>query len=463
MNRNACFPSVYMGPDLEDSVENLLKIRERLVLDLNAVHPPKEELRTSYKEMLDRCSSARGGNLYFPYLGTGRGSGPFVELADGSVKYDLICGIGPHFFGHSHPGITRAMVYSSLMNTVMQGNLQQNVDTLDLLEDFLLLANCKGASFDHCFLTTTGAMANENAIKILFQKSSGAERLLAFSGCFSGRTMALSFMTDKANYRKGLPRALMVDYVPFFDFANQENSIQRSAQILEEHLNRYPGEYAGMCMELVQGEGGFYKASKEFIDSIVTVLQRHKIPIWVDEIQTFARTREPFAFQMFQLDSVVDLVTVGKVSQVCATLFTAEFKPKPGLISQTFTGSGSAISTCSYLLKNILQGSIPFGESSLNMEIHCKFVDKFQGIKSEFEADFEGPYGIGSMISFTVFQGDLVKTKLFIHRLFENGVISFIAGENPYRVRFLVPSPVLEDWHIDEIIDLLKKTLRELS
>jgi len=463
MNANACFPPVFMESSIEDSVNSLLRMRDELVQDLNSVKPPKEELKTCYQEMLERCAKARGGGLYYPYLGTGRGSGPFVELADGSVKYDMICGIGPHFFGHSHVDITKAMLYSSLMDTVMQGNLQQNIDTLDLLEDFLTLANYKGANFEHCFLTTTGAMANENAIKMLFQKSEGADRLLAFSHCFAGRTMAMSYMTDKAIYRQGLPRSLMVDYVPFFDYENPELSLIKSVQLLEEHLLRYPGQYAGMCMELIQGEGGFYPASKDFIDAIVSVLQKYDVPLWIDEIQTFARTKEPFAFQMMELDEVVDVVTVGKVSQVCATLFTSDLKPKPGLISQTFTGSGSAIATCSYLLKNIINGSIPYGESSLNEVIHQKFVNRFQSGMSEFGYDFMGPFGVGSMIAFTVFQGDLAKTKLFLSKLFENGVIAFMAGANPYRVRFLVPSPILEDQHIDDVVGIVKKTMKEMS
>ena len=48
----------------------------------------------SYDDLLSHFSQSRGGPLYFPYLGSGIGRGALVELADGSVKLNLISGIG---------------------------------------------------------------------------------------------------------------------------------------------------------------------------------------------------------------------------------------------------------------------------------------------------------------------------------------------------------------------------------
>ena len=60
-------------------------------------------------------------------------------------------------------------------------------------------------------------MANENALKLLFHYQPRKTRILAFEGCFIGRTLALASITDKAKYRDGLPGTLSVDYLPFFD------------------------------------------------------------------------------------------------------------------------------------------------------------------------------------------------------------------------------------------------------
>ena len=80
--------------------------------------------------MLQKFGDIRGGTLYFPYLGSGIGRGPLVELADGSVKYDMISGIGVHYLGHSHPALIAASIDAAIRDTIMQGNLQQNVESV---------------------------------------------------------------------------------------------------------------------------------------------------------------------------------------------------------------------------------------------------------------------------------------------------------------------------------------------
>ncbi len=119
---------------------------------INSVRPPKPELQSAYQEMLDHFGQIRGGSLYFPYLSSGLGNGPFVELADGSVKLDFITGIGVHGFGHSHRLIIEAGIDAALCDTVMQGNLQQNMDSFELVKLLTETANESGAKLQHCFL-----------------------------------------------------------------------------------------------------------------------------------------------------------------------------------------------------------------------------------------------------------------------------------------------------------------------
>ena len=151
-------------------------------------------------------SELRGGELYYPYLGSGIGRGALVELADGSVKYDMISGIGVHYFGHGHSAVVEASLDAALSDIVMQGNLQQDREALELTASCSWPGQVKrSADSAHCLLTTSGAMANENALKIAFQKKHPATRVLAFEHCFAGRTLALAQVTDKAAYRVGLP------------------------------------------------------------------------------------------------------------------------------------------------------------------------------------------------------------------------------------------------------------------
>ena len=77
------------------------------------------------------------------------------------------------------------------------------------------------------FLTSSGAMANENALKLVFANKAPADRLLAFEHAFAGRTVALASVTDNPAYRRGVPTALKVDYVPFYDDADPDGMARK--------------------------------------------------------------------------------------------------------------------------------------------------------------------------------------------------------------------------------------------
>ena len=96
---------------------------------LTAIKPADPARKVTYDQTIAHFAKSRGGQLFYPYLGSGVGNGALVELADGSVKLDLISGIGVHYFGHSAPLLLDASIDAALRDTVMQGNLQQNVES----------------------------------------------------------------------------------------------------------------------------------------------------------------------------------------------------------------------------------------------------------------------------------------------------------------------------------------------
>lgn len=419
---------------------------------IHAVRPPKEALQASYESWMEKAREVRGNPLFYPYLGSGRGNGLFVELEDGSVKYDLICGIGVHFFGHCHLGLASQLIDAACQDTVMQGNLQQNVDSIQLCKELTALAG-----MDHVFLTTSGAMACENALKIIFQKKQPASRLIAFEGCFMGRTTTLAQVTDKPQFREGLPETIHVDYIPFFDPNDEEGSIERAKAALLGHISRYPKQHAALLMELVQGERGFFVGSQRFFHTLIQVAKEAGLAIFVDEVQTFARTEKLFAFQHFGLNSI-DVLTIGKVAQLGATFWNEEFNPKPNLLSQTFTASTSSIRACSYILKELQVGGY-FGKEGKNARLHKAFEERL----SKLFPYAQGPFGIGSMVAFTPFHGDKAAVDKLAKKLFERGIIAFIAGSNPTRLRFLLPAGCMEEKDVDSVMTIIEKVLKEAS
>lgn len=420
---------------------------------LTHVKPPNPELQGLYQEALETLGRQRGGKVWYPYIGSSIGKGPFVELMDGSVKYDFIDGIGVHHFGHSHPEIISACIDASLSDVVMQGHLQQNADQLELI-DMLV----KESKLDHCFLTTSGSMANENAMKIALQKNAPAKRVIAFERSFCGRTWVLSQITEKPTIREGLPTNIFVDYLPFFDEKAPQESTRRAVEVLKSYLWRHPKDYAFAIFEMIQGEGGYYPGNTEFFRALMTLLKEHHVAIIVDEIQTFGRTSKLFAFQHYNLQDLVDIVTIGKLAQVCATLFTDAITPRPGLLSQTFTSSTAAIHAAKTIIHLMIKEGF-FGSNGKNMQVNRQFQRNFEAIRSRHPDKIAGPYGLGAMVAFTPFAGQAERTIKFGHELFREGVLSFVCGREPTRIRFLPPVGAIGPQDIDNVCEIVEKTL----
>ena len=448
------FDEYINDPRVVEAKATLKKVLLEYQSRLSGPTPSHPELREDYQNKLISFGKHRGGNLIFPYIGSGLGKGALVELADGSVKYDFISGIGVHW-GHSLPDIVDASLNAALQDVVMQGNLQQNMGSLNL-SDCLVTAS----KLDHCFLSSSGAMANENAVKIIFQKKSPAPRLFAFERCFMGRTLLMSSISDKPGLREGLPRACQVDYVPFYDDERPDESTQEAVAFITQQIARFPKAHAGMCMELIQGEGGYYPGSQAFFKAIIKVLKDADIKVLVDEIQTFGRTPSLFAFQDFGLEGLIDVVTIGKLGQVCATLYTSEMAPNSGLLSQTYTSSTSAIESSLVIIKSLLNDGY-LGPNGKIQTYHRHFVSGLKTLHDRYPDEIDGPYGYGVMVAFTPFKGDKERVTQLMHVMFEKGVMCFIAGGKTPRLRFLMPMGGVKKADIDTVLELIEASLLE--
>ncbi len=423
--------------------------------------PATPELGASYQSWLDRLGATRGGPPIWPYLASGLGNGPLVELADGSVKLDMIGGIGVHGCGHSDPRMVDAAIDAALEDTVMQGNLQQHRPSVEMSERLIAMASQSGAPLNRCILSTSGAMANENALKLALHTQSPADRIICFDHCFAGRSIALAALTDKAKYRMGLPLALNVDYLPFRDPANPERSRRYAVDELQRLLHRHPGRYAAFWAEPIAGEGGYYPGSREFFRALCGPLREAGIPIIFDEIQSFTRTTRPFAFQHYGLDEFADIVTIGKITQVCATLYRDTFQPKGPIISQTFTGSSASIATGLAVL-DALDDAKCFGKSGRNAVRGEYFQRGLAMLSAKYPSLISGPFGEAMMIAFTPGDGSYEAAKLMMDTMFEVGLLGFVCGADPTRIRFLPPPAITTEAHIDLALELLEKAIIEV-
>ena len=126
-------------------------------------------LKEKYSSLLKEVGKLRGKPLLYPYLGSGRGRGVYVELLDGSVKMDLIGGAGVHILGHSHPALIQQARQAAEANVVTQGHLAMNREYLQISQKLVELAS-RHSRLSHVWLCGSGSMANENALKMIRQR-----------------------------------------------------------------------------------------------------------------------------------------------------------------------------------------------------------------------------------------------------------------------------------------------------
>lgn len=487
------------APAVRGAIDALVRevaSKSRLITDARG---PVGELKEPYESLMARASAVRGKPLLYPMLGSGLGNGPLVELADGSVKWDMICGIGVHFFGHSDADLTRAAIEGALDDTIKHGNLASNFEAYEFGESLLKHAS-KGSRLKHCYIATGGAMANENALKVCFHRQfmrhaevgdpakllanfTMTPRVLAFKDCFMGRSLVMAQIGDNHAGREGLPNGIHVDYMPFWDAAAAERMgpgaqgkkrfIDMCLWHLDQYVTRYPGGHACFIFELIQGEGGFNVGDRDYFKALMDYCKSKQIAIWDDEIQSFGRGERMFAYEHFDLGEYVDVFCVGKMTQACATAWTSEFNPKTNILSGTFTGEGSSFRVGTRVIERLASGDY-YGPTGMFAKHHALFRQHMQALIAKHPSWFpnvpalgEGADklagGSGGMMRFTPFGGDKAKVMQACKTCFEEGVVLFYCGHGPYHVRMLPPMPVMKEEYWPKIFACIERGLAKVT
>ena len=411
----------------------------------------------AYQRALREIGRARGRPLLFPALLAGGGAGARVRLASGRVLLDFIGGIGVYGFGHCEPDLLETAAVAAAADTAFQGHLAPGQEYLRLSRALLRHA---GTRLKHVWLGTCGAIANENALKMIFQKRAPADRIVVFENGFAGRTTTLAELTDKPGFREGLPLRGNVLHVPFYDHRDR-NSTARSVAALDAHLARHPGQVAAMLFELVQGEGGISTAPRSFFVALMQRCRAAGIAVWVDEVQTFARTGELFAFRTFELEPWVDLATAGKVLQGSAVLFSKEYNPREGLVAGTYAGSTVGMAVGARIIER-LETEGYLGPRGKLAALGRRVSRRFAALHRRFPGAVSAHSGIGAMHAFVPFDGSRDVAMAVLRACFDEGLFAFSAGSAPTKVRWLLPVNVTEE-ELDAGFAILEKALRRVA
>jgi 4-aminobutyrate aminotransferase-like enzyme len=388
----------------------------------------------AYARAVRALGRQRGRPLAYPLLLGGPDAGAYLRLADGRRVLDWIGGIGVYAFGHGDRDLLETAALAAASAPVFQGHLLPGTEQLRLGK---LLLRHASPRLRHVWLSLSGAMANENALKLIWQKHAPADRIVCFAHGFAGRTTTLAELTDKPAFREGLPLRGVSLHVPFFD-PGAKDPIGASLAALDAHLARHPGQIAAMLFELVQGEGGIRTAPPEFFVALMERCHAAGVAVWVDEVQTYARTGELFAHRTLGLDDFVDVVTAGKALQGSAVLFRRAYNPKPGLVSGTYAGASVGMAVGARIIERLEEERLlgpRGGVARLGSRVQkrlAKLARTVRGAVSDVD-------GVGAMWAFTAFDGSQAAVDAVIRAALDEGLLLFSAGARPARVRLLLP------------------------
>lgn len=438
-------------------IQQLIKQKKTLICKIKAAHPKRKK---DYAQIIQNMGQMKGKNLWYPYMGSGLGNGSFVELLDGSIKMDWIIGVGVHFFGHSDLDLLKTAFEASISDLVMQGHLQANKDPYDFSQTMLKYCQ-KRSHLKHIYLCPSGAMANENALKIIRQYQFPRKRIIAFKHCFAGRTHLMASLTDNPKYREGLPVYKEFDYIPFYN-AEDPNSTQKTIEQLKVIFQKKKKQIAALILEPIQGEGGFNSAPPSFFKAIIEECQKEGVLIWADEIQSMGRTTHLFASEKMRMLKNIDILTFGKLTQICGVLYRKELNPKPGLLSQTFMGASTQIAVGTQILNKLINGKF-YGKRGKIKIIEDMFIQFFKNLSLQYPHWIRNYVVNGSMVALTPFDGSIHIVNKMLIKLFENGLIAFSCGHGPYKIRFLIPAGCITKQEIQLGFQILTKTFHEID
>lgn len=157
-----------------------------------------------------------------------------------------------------------------------------SVIILELMQVELAKRLVASSFADRVFFANSGTEANEAAIKFArkYQRhttSNGkvpATEFIAFSNCFHGRTLGALALTSKVQYRT--PFEPVMPGVTFLEYGNAQAAVELIKQ----------GKIAAVFVEPIQGEGGIYSATKEFLQSLHSACDEAGALLVFDEVSS---------------------------------------------------------------------------------------------------------------------------------------------------------------------------------
>jgi acetylornithine/LysW-gamma-L-lysine aminotransferase len=382
------------------------------------------------QEIIDTETKHGAGTYSKQPLVIVRGQGASLFDADGVEYLDCASGHGVANLGHAHPKIAEAL-YRQASTLITLFETFPNDQRAQLMKKLTSLVD----GLDRVFLCNSGTESVEAAFKFA-RLSTGRKNIVAAMRAFHGRTYGSLSATFNKKYREGFE-----PLVPGFSHV-----VYNNIEALGKAVN---DETAAVILEVVQGEGGVYPASVEYIQAARRICDERGALLIVDEIQSgFGRTGKMFAVQHFGVTP--DLLTCAKsiaggVPMGAVLIGQAVKNLAPGVHGSTFGGNPLACAAAVAALGVIEEEDLPRQAQVKGAYL----MDKLRKIESPHIRDVRG---LGLMIGIEMKQ----KVASYIKALQEEKIIALNAGMTVIR---LLPPLVISYEQIDHLVAVLTEVL----
>ncbi|NLY49358.1 MAG: aspartate aminotransferase family protein [Clostridiales bacterium] len=366
------------------------------------------------------------------------GKGMYLYDIEGKEYLDFTAGIAVFALGYNNERYNEALKLQ--LDTLI--HTSNYFYSMPALEAAKRLAEASG--MDRVFFTNSGTEAVEGAIKLArkyFYSKTGKAcgEIIAMERSFHGRTMGALSVTGTKKYRE--PFEPLIGGVRFAQF-NDLDSVKKN---INENT-------CAIIMEPIQGEGGIYPATEQFINSVRKLCDENGILLIFDEIQCgMGRTGDMFAYQGYGVKPDIITCAKGLGCGVPVGAFAAAEEVaaafQPGDHGTTYGGNPFAAKAVSMVFDLF---------ESMNVLDNVKAVggylfEKLEEIRNKFDiiTDHRG-MGLIQGLEFSI------PVKGIIADALKEGLILISAGE---RVIRFVPPLIAEKKHVDSMIEILIKCL----
>ena len=372
-----------------------------------------------------------------------RGEGVCLYDMDGKKYLDFVSGIAVFALGYHNEAYNGALK-SQIDKIIHTSNYYYNAPAIEAAKKLKEISG-----MDRVFFTNSGAEAIEGAIKTArkyayLKDGKTDHEIIAMNHSFHGRTMGALSVTGNPHYREAFEP--MIGNIRFADL-NDFDSVM--AQVNDKTC--------AILFETVQGEGGIYPATEEFMRKVRALCDERDILMMLDEIQCgMGRTGTMFAWQRYGVrpDVMTTAKALGCGVPVGAFLMTEKVGANSLVAGDHGTTYGGNPLACAAVSKVIDLFEEQDVLANVN-RVGAYLEKRLNELAAEFSC-VETRRGTGLMqgLVFGCPVGDIITEAM------ERGLVLINAGTNIIR---FVPSLVITEENVDDMITILRESILHIK